>query len=58
VLIGAHYPGDVLASLAVALVSALVVVKLARPLVAWIVRLVERVTDPVLGRVYPKRPVT
>jgi membrane-associated phospholipid phosphatase len=58
VLIGAHYPGDVLVSLAVALVSALVVVKLARPAVAWIVRLVERATDPVLGRVYPKRPVT
>ena len=57
VLIGAHSPGDVLAS-AVALVSALVVVKLARPLVAWIVRLVVRGTDPVLGRVYPKRPVT
>jgi undecaprenyl-diphosphatase len=58
VLIGAHYPGDVLASLVVALVSAFVVVKLARPLVVWIVRLVERATDPVLGRVYPKRPVT
>jgi membrane-associated phospholipid phosphatase len=58
VFIGAHYPGDVLASLVVALVSAIVVVRFARPVVAWLVRLVERVTDPVLGRVYPKRPVT
>jgi phosphate transport system ATP-binding protein len=35
-----------------------VVVRLARPLAAWIVRLVERLTDPVLRRIYPKRPVT
>jgi membrane-associated phospholipid phosphatase len=55
VFIGAHYPGDILASLVVALVSAFVVVRLARPVVAWLVRLVERVTDPLVGRVYPKR---
>jgi membrane-associated phospholipid phosphatase len=50
VFIGAHYPGDVVASLAVALVSAFVVVRLARPVVAALVRLFERVTDPVLSR--------
>jgi undecaprenyl-diphosphatase len=48
VLIGAHYPGDVLASLAVALVVAYVVIRLARPFVSWVVALVERVTDPLL----------
>jgi undecaprenyl-diphosphatase len=48
VLIGAHYPSDVLASLAVALVAAFVVVRLARPLVDRIVRLVERISDPLL----------
>ena len=58
VLIGAHYPGDVLASLGVALVAAFVVVRLGRPVVAWLVRVVERATDPILARVYPKRPVT
>jgi undecaprenyl-diphosphatase len=50
VFIGAHYPGDVVASLAVALASAFLVVRLARPVVAALVRLFERVTDPVLSR--------
>lgn len=48
VLIGAHYPGDVLASLGVALVVAFVVVRLGRPVVGRIVRLVERISDPLL----------
>jgi undecaprenyl-diphosphatase len=48
VLIGAHYPGDVVASLGVALVAAFVVVRLARPVVVRVVRLVERITDPLL----------
>ena len=48
VLIGAHYPGDVLASLGVALVAAFVVVRLARPVVDRVVRLVERISDPLL----------
>jgi undecaprenyl-diphosphatase len=46
--IGAHYPGDVGASLLVAIVSSFVVVRFARPVVAFLVRLVERATDPVL----------
>ena len=58
VFIGAHYPGDVLASFVVAVAVAFAAVRLARPLVAALVRLVERLTDPVLARVYPKRPVT
>jgi len=48
VLMGAHYPGDVGASLVVAAVSSFVVVRYARPLVAFLVRLVERATDPLL----------
>jgi len=48
VLIGAHYPGDVIASLGVALVAAFVVVRLARPVVDRVVRLVERISDPLL----------
>jgi undecaprenyl-diphosphatase len=48
IFVGAHYPADVLASLVVGIASAVVVVKLARPLIAWLVRLVERATDPVL----------
>jgi hypothetical protein len=37
---------------------AVVVVRLLRPFVAWVVSYVERLTDPLLARVYPKRPVT
>jgi len=48
VFIGAHYPGDILASLVVAAVAAIIVVRLARPLVAVVVRLVERVSDPLV----------
>jgi undecaprenyl-diphosphatase len=48
VFIGAHYPGDVGASILVALASSLVVVRFARPIVAFLVRLVERATDPLL----------
>jgi undecaprenyl-diphosphatase len=48
VLIGAHYPGDVGASLLVAAGAALVVVRFGRPVIAFLVRLVERATDPVL----------
>lgn len=48
VFIGAHYPGDILASAVVAAVSSLVVVRYGRPLVAFLVRLVERATDPLL----------
>jgi membrane-associated phospholipid phosphatase len=46
--IGAHYPGDVAAGLAVGALSALVVVRLGRPVVAYAVKIVERFTDPVL----------
>jgi undecaprenyl-diphosphatase len=48
VFIGAHYPGDILASLVVAAVAAAVVVRLARPVVGVVVRAVERLTDPLL----------
>jgi undecaprenyl-diphosphatase len=48
--IGAHYPGDVLASIVVGLVAALVVVRLLPRFVAWVVGYVERVTDPLVGR--------
>jgi undecaprenyl-diphosphatase len=48
VLIGAHYPGDVLASLGVALVAAFVVLRFARPVVDRVVRLVERISDPLV----------
>ena len=46
--IGAHYPGDVGGSLLVAAVAAFLVVRFARPIVLAVVRLVERVTDPLV----------
>ena len=55
VIIGEHYPGDVLVSTVVALVAAFVVVRLGRPVIAVIVRIVERVTDPLLAFVWRTR---
>jgi membrane-associated phospholipid phosphatase len=52
VFIGVHYPGDVLASLAVGLGAALLVVRVARPLLAFLVRVVERITDPLLAPIW------
>lgn len=48
VLVGEHYPGDVVAGALIGTASAIVVVYLARPLIAGIARVVERVTDPLL----------
>jgi undecaprenyl-diphosphatase len=48
VAVGAHYPLDVIAGAAVGLASAVAVVRLARPVLAFLVRLVERLTDPVV----------
>jgi len=55
VIIGEHYPGDVLVSTVVALVAAFVVVRVGRPVIAVIVRIVERVTDPLLAFVWRTR---
>ena len=52
VLIGEHYPGDVLAGVVIGTISAYVVVMLARPVIAFLVRIVERATDPVLALVW------
>jgi membrane-associated phospholipid phosphatase len=49
VVVGAHYPGDVLAGALVGLGSAVLVARLARPVVVPIVRLVERVSDPIIA---------
>jgi undecaprenyl-diphosphatase len=49
VFVGAHYPGDVLAGCLVGLASAILVVRVARPLLTACVRLVERVTDPLVA---------
>ena len=52
VVIGAHYPGDVLAGLLVGLASALIVVKLARPVLAALVRLASRLIDPIVAPIW------
>jgi undecaprenyl-diphosphatase len=49
VFVGAHYPTDVLAGCAVGLACAVLVVRVARPLLTACVRLVERVTDPLVA---------
>jgi membrane-associated phospholipid phosphatase len=55
VLIGAHYPADIGASLLVAAASAFLVVRFGRRTIAFLVRLVERATDPVLRPLW-RRP--
>ena len=49
VFIGAHYPADVGAGLLVGFAVAVVVVSYGRPLLGWLVRRVERLTDPLLA---------
>lgn len=55
VVVGAHYPGDVLAGALIGIGAAIVAVRLARPLLEPLVRLVERVTDPVLALAWRSR---
>ena len=55
VIVGEHYPGDVLGSTVIGIVAAFVVVRLGRPVIAFLVRLVERVTDPLLAVVWRTR---
>jgi undecaprenyl-diphosphatase len=52
VLIGAHYPLDVVAGCLVGLGSALLVVRLSHPAIERIVRVAERVTDPLLASLW------
>jgi undecaprenyl-diphosphatase len=52
--IGAHYPGDVLMGVAVGAVAAVIVVRLLKPVAAAVAGAVERATDPLLRRIYPK----
>ena len=54
-VIGAHYPADVLAGVAVGLLVALLVVRLGLPILRFVVSLVERVTDPILARAWRRR---
>jgi undecaprenyl-diphosphatase len=49
VFIGAHYPGDVIAGCFVGLAVAVVLTRLARPLIEFIVRHVAGLTDPLLA---------
>ena len=55
VLIGAHYPADVAAGLLVGLACGLIVARLARPILMPLVRIVERITDPILGAAWRAR---
>ena len=48
VIVGEHYPGDVLGSTLIGIAAAYVVARPGRPVVLWIARLVERVTDPLV----------
>ena len=55
VAIGAHYPADVAAGCLVGLAAALIVVRLARPLLLRLVQFVERLIDPLLAPLWRLR---
>ncbi|HEY6962635.1 MAG TPA: phosphatase PAP2 family protein [Gaiellaceae bacterium] len=55
VVVGEHYPGDVLAGALIGSVAAVVVVRLFRPAIAAIARGVERITDPLLRPLWRAR---
>ncbi len=55
VIVGEHYPGDVLGSTLIGIAAAFVVVRLGRPVILWIARLLERVTDPLMALVWRTR---
>jgi len=55
VFVGAHYPADVVAGALVGLGAALLVVRVAGPVIDWAVRQVERITDPVAGALWRQR---
>ena len=55
VIVGEHYPGDVLGGALIGATCALLVVLLARRLIHVLVQLVERVTDPLVNRLWRKR---
>lgn len=50
VFVGEHYPGDVLGGIMIGTAAALVVVRLGRPVIGFFVRIVERLTDPLVAR--------
>ena len=56
VVTGVHYPADVVAGVLVGTAAALVVVRLGRPLIDRIVRVVERMTDPGLALLWRLAP--
>ena len=51
VLVGVHYPGDVLAGAAVGLLCAAAVATVGRPVLSWAVGLLSRLSDPALATV-------
>jgi len=55
VFVGVHYPGDVLAGALLGIGSAYFVVRVGRPVIEWAVRLVERVTDPIVAPFWRRR---
>ena len=51
VIVGEHYPADVLGSTLIGIAVAFVVVRPGRPVIDFLARIVERVTDPLLALV-------
>jgi membrane-associated phospholipid phosphatase len=54
VLVGAHYATDILASAVVATAAAIVVAQLGQPLLLRVARLLERISDPVVARLFDR----
>jgi undecaprenyl-diphosphatase len=55
VFVGAHYPTDILASLAVGVVTAALVARFGRPLLYRAILLLERISDPLVRGIHERR---
>jgi undecaprenyl-diphosphatase len=55
VVVGEHYPGDVIAGALIGSTAAVLVVRLARPIIVALTRVVERATDPIVRPLWRRR---
>ena len=56
IFVGVHYPVDLASSLLIGVASALIVNRFGRPVLEWFVRLLSKISDPVVAAVRVRLP--